>query len=225
MSRVLASVLLERVFDMFTILLLFGLSASLVDVSDTVRQWGSKLFILALAAGVVIAIMRWQERLALRVTERVTGLLPARIGGLIARFVEDFIRALEMLDSPAAFLRGFGWTLYLWVVISLIYVVGFFAFHLPVPTFTGALVLTTVVALAVSFPSAPGYVGPFQVGCLLALGIFKIADSEAIAYSLVVHLTQFVAVIGAGLYSLRTENMSFRDVESVEQPDGAEASG
>ena len=224
-SRVIASVLLERIFDMFTILLLFGVSASLVSVSDQIRHWGFMLFTLAIAVGSAIGLMRWQEKLALRIVRAVTSPLPAGIGGPVAKFAEDFIQALEMLESPAAFLRAFAWTLYLWAVISLIYVVAFFAFHLPVPTFVGALVLTTIVAIAVSVPSAPGYIGSFQLGCILALAIFGIAKSEAIAYSIVVHLTQFVAVIGAGLYSLWTENMSLRDVESVERPGGAEARG
>jgi hypothetical protein len=34
-------------------------------------------------------------------------------------------------------------------------------------------------------------------------------------------MSQFVAVIGAGLYSLWTENMSFRQIEAVEQQNGA----
>ena len=225
LSRVLASVLLERIFDMFMILLLFGVSASLVSVSDQVRQWGWMLTGLAVGIGGVIAVMRWQEELALRAVRLVCGPLPERLRGPVVGFIEGFVKALEMLDSPAAFLRAFGWTLYLWVVISLIYVFAFAAFHLQVPTVVGALVLTTIVAIAVSVPSAPGFIGSFQLGCVLALAIFDIPESEAIAFSIVVHLTQFIAVIAAGLYSLWTENMSFPNVESVESADGAEARG
>jgi len=224
-SAVLASVLLERIFDMFTILRLFGVCAILVPVSDQIRQWGVMLFTLAIGVGALIALMRWQENLALRAVRALCTPLPERIGGAVVGFVEGFLKALEMLDSASAFLRAFGWTLYLWAVISLIYVVALIAFHLPVPLFTGALVTTTIVAIAVSVPSAPGYIGSFQLGCVLALGIFGVPQSQAIAFSIVVHLTQFVAVIGAGLYSLWTENMSFRDVESVEQTGGAEARG
>jgi len=51
------------------------------------------------------------------------------------------------------------------------------------------------------------------------LRIFGISESPALAYSIIVHLTQFVGVIGAGLYSLWAENISLREVEAVEQRD------
>ena len=40
LSGILATVVLERIFDMFTILFLFGVSTSLVAVSEQVRHWG-----------------------------------------------------------------------------------------------------------------------------------------------------------------------------------------
>jgi len=219
LSGVLASVLLERIFDMFTILFLFGLAASLVNVSDQVRQWGWMLSGLAFAVAAVIVLIRLQERLALRIARRLADLLPARMGGPAFGFAQGFVRALEMLDSPLAYLRAFAWSLYLWIVISLVYAFGFWAFHFDVPALRGSLVLTTLVAIAVSVPSAPGFIGSFQLGCVLGLRIFGIDESPALAYSLVVHATQFIGCIAAGLYSLGKEGISLSDVESVERPD------
>ena len=219
LSGVLASVLLERIFDMFTILFLFGVSASLVTVSDQVRRWGWMLSGLAAAVAAVIILIRLQERLALRIARRVSDLLPARIGEQAYSFALGFVRALEMLDSPTAYLRAFAWSLYLWMVIAIVYALGIWAFHLDVETLRGALVVTTLVAIAVSVPSAPGFIGSFQLGCVLGLRIFGVPESPALAYSIVVHLTQFVGCIAAGLYSMWTESISLREVEAVEQSD------
>jgi hypothetical protein len=216
-------VLLERIFDMFTILFLFGVSASLVRVSPQVQQWGWMLGGLAVAVAAVIVLIRVQERLALAIARRLSGLLPGDSGAAAYRFAEGFVQALKMLDSPMAYVRAFAWSLYLWLVISLVYVLGFWAFHLDVPALRGALVLTTLVAIAVSVPSAPGFIGAFQLGCVLALRIFKVGESEALAFSLIVHLSQFVGVIGAGLYSLWSEGISLREVEAVEQGGNADA--
>lgn len=217
LSGVLASVLLERIFDMFTILFLFGVSVSLVNVSDQVRQWGWMLSGLALAVAAVIVLIRLQERLALRIARRLAGFLPAQVGEHAYAFAEGFVKALEMLDSPAAYLRAFAWSLYLWVVISAVYVLGFWAFHLNVEWLRGGLVLTTLVAIAVSVPSAPGFIGAFQLGCVLGLRIFGVPESPALAYSIIVHLTQFVGCIAAGLYSMWSESISLREVEAAEQ--------
>jgi len=213
LSGVLGSCLLERIFDMFTILLLFGVSTLLVDVSDQLRQWGVALTTLALAVGGGVAALRFLEGPTLRLARFACNFLPSRLGDALYGFVEGFVKALEMLDGPLAFARAFGWSLFLWIVISVLYMLGFAAFHLAVPMLLGALVTTTVVAIAVSVPSAPGFIGAYQLGCVLALAIFGVAESEAVAYSIVLHLTQFVAVIGAGLYSLWREDMSLRDVE------------
>jgi uncharacterized protein (TIRG00374 family) len=219
LSGVLASVLLERIFDMFTILFLFGVSASLVTVSDQVRRWGWMLSGLAAVVAAVIVLIRLQERLALRIARRVSDLFPARIGEQAYSFALGFVRALEMLDSPTAYLRAFAWSLYLWMVIAIVYALGIWAFHLDVETLRGALVVTTLVAIAVSVPSAPGFIGSFQLGCVLGLRIFGVPESPALAYSIVVHLTQFVGCIAAGLYSMWTESISLREVEAVEQSD------
>ena len=219
LSGVLASVLLERIFDMFTILFLFGVSVSLVTVSDEVRQWGWMLTGLAVAVAAVIVLIRVQERLALRIARRLADLVPGQAGDSAYQFAEGFVRALEMLDSPMAYVKAFAWSLYLWIAISVVYVFGFWAFHMDVPELRGALVLTTLVAIAVSVPSAPGFIGSFQLGCVLGLRIFGVKESPALAFSLIVHLSQFVGVIGAGLYSLWVEGISFREVEAAEQGD------
>jgi hypothetical protein len=223
LSGVLASVLLERIFDMFTILLLFGVSASIVSVSDDVRKWGWMLMGLATTVAAIIVLIRWQEELALGLTRRIADLLPPKIGNGLYGFAAGFVKALEMLDSPATFLRAFAWSLFLWIVIAGVYTFAFLSFHMEVPILVGSLVLTAVVAIAVSVPSAPGYIGSFQLGCVLGLAIFDISKNDAIAFSIVVHLTQFVSVIAAGLYSLWKENISLREVESVETGDGAVA--
>jgi uncharacterized protein (TIRG00374 family) len=210
-NGLLASILLERIFDMFTILVLFGVSALLVPVSPQVRQWGAMLTGLAVAVGGVVILIRWQERLALALVRRVCDLLPEAVGTGVYSFIGGFVKALEILDSPTAFLLAFGWSLYLWLGIAIIYALGIVAFAFAAPLLVGALVVTTVVAIAVSVPSAPGYIGSFQIGCVLALAIFGVAESQAVAYSFALHVTQSVAIILAGLYSLWTQNMSLRE--------------
>ena len=57
----------------------------------------------------------------------------------------------------------------------------------------------------------------FQLGCVLGLRIFGIPESPALAYSIIVHLSQFVGCIAAGLYSMWSESISLREVEAAEQ--------
>lgn len=223
LGGILATIVLERIFDMFTILLLFGICAALIPVSDEVRQWGYRLCaVAALIAGGVVFV-RWQEALALRILQLVVRPLPQRIAEPIDHFFRGFIQALEILDSPWTFAQVLGWSLYLWIVISIVYALGLLQFDLQVPTIVGGVAVSSIVAIAVSVPSAPGAIGAYQLGCTLSLAIFHVSESHAIAYSIVTQLTQFVGVVAAGLYSLTREGMTMRQMEDLSEADGAAA--
>ena len=223
LGGILATIVLERIFDMFTILFLFGVAASAVSVSTTVSRWGYRLFALAIAVAVVVAFIRWRESLALRVLHAALRPLPVRLAEPIEQFFRGFTQALEILDSPLTVVQVLGWSLYLWLVISSSYLFGLLAFELPVPLLVGSVAVMAIIAIAVSVPSAPGFIGSFQLGCTLALAIFGISQSRAIAYSIVLHVSQFVATVGAGLYSLAREGMTLRQVEEVSGANGAAA--
>jgi uncharacterized protein (TIRG00374 family) len=223
LGGILATIVLERIFDMFTILFLFGLGATIVPVSDTVRQWGYSLFAVAMTVAGGAAFIRWQEALALRLLAWSLRPFPPRLAGPIDHFFRGFIRALEILDSPLTFLQVLGWSLYLWLGLSSTYLFGILAFELPIPLAVGSVTVMAVIAIAVSAPSAPGYIGAFQLGCTLGLAIFQVSQSRAIAFSIVLHLTAFVSTLAAGLYSLTREGMTLRQLEDVSETDGAAA--
>ena len=223
LGGVLATIVLERIFDLFMILFLFGVAAAAVSVSEAVRQWGYRMFIVAIAVGAGTAFVRWQEALALRLLAWALRPLPPRFAQPIDQFFRGFVRALEILDSPLTFLQVLGWSLYLWLVISSTYAFGVLAFNLPVPLVVGSVAIMAVIAIAVSAPSAPGFIGAFQLGCTLGLAIFGVSQSQAIAYSIVLHLTQFAGTVAAGLYSLTREGMSLRQLEEVSESDVAPA--
>jgi hypothetical protein len=210
LGGVLATIVLERIFDMFTVLLLFGLSVMIVPLSEQAITWGWMLTGLAAFIGASMGFLRWQEDLALRLIRRFCDLLPGRLGASAYGFAAGFIKALEILGSPADFARAFAWSLYLWMVIALLNGIGLVMFHLPVQS---ALVVTAIIAIAVSVPSAPGYIGSFQLGCVVGLAMYSVTESDAIAFSFVHHLAQFVATVGAGLFSLWAQNLTLRDVE------------
>lgn len=219
LGGILATIVLERVFDLLTVVLLFGISATAVGVSETVQQWGYRLCGLAVIMAGGVLFVRWQEKLALTILQFVLRPLPQKISEPIEHFFRGFVQALEILDSPLTFLQLVGWSLFLWLVITSIYTFGILAFSLPAPLILGSIVVTAVTAIAVSAPSAPGYIGAFQIGCTLSLAIFGIAESEAFAFSIVLHVTQFAAVVGAGLYSLTREGLSLRQLEEASKSD------
>jgi uncharacterized membrane protein YbhN (UPF0104 family) len=190
---------------------------SLLPVSDRVRGWGVSVTLGAVVVGLGLGFAGWQQKLVLDLFRRLLRLLPARLHGPLENFATGFLQALSVLDSPGAFVRATAFSLYIWSLIGVTNALGLLAFDLPVPLFFGAIAITPIVSLAVSVPSAPGFIGAYQLGCILALAIFGVNESRAIAYSIVMNLTTFVACTSAGMYSLWSEGLSFQDMEAASE--------
>lgn len=65
-----------------------------------------------------------------------------------------------------------------------------------------ALTVIVFVVAGSLLPSAPGYVGVYQVACVVALGFYHVSTTEAVAYSLVMQLSEFIVIISQGLISI-----------------------
>jgi hypothetical protein len=62
-----------------------------------------------------------------------------------------------------------------------------------------ALLLEAVIAIGVSLPAGPGYVGNFEYATTLGLGLFGIPREKAVAYALLAHSLQLIPVMLVGL--------------------------
>jgi uncharacterized membrane protein YbhN (UPF0104 family) len=144
--------------------------------------------------------------------------MPANVRERANAALQSFIDGLQGIGEGAVLVRVIAYSVYLWIVIASVFGIGFLACDLPVPLVTGGLALVTVVAGAVSAPSAPGFIGTFQAGCILALGLFGVSRADAVPYAFVVWGAQWLTQIVLGVVFLLRENVSFHDVRAVEEP-------
>jgi uncharacterized protein (TIRG00374 family) len=217
-SSVLASVLLERLFDMLTILLFLGLVMCLVPVSDTIRQSGIVFVGLAVFAVTIVGALQRQHPAAMGLVLWGLARLPAGARDRAEAALQSFIDGLQGIGDASVLVRILAYSVFLWIVIAGVFGVGLYACDLDVPPLTGSLALVTVVAGAVSAPSAPGFIGTFQAGAILALGLFGVSRADAVPYSFVVWASQWLTQIVLGVVFLLRENISFDDVRAAEEP-------
>jgi hypothetical protein len=123
-----------------------------------------------------------------------------------------FAEGLAMLGDPQAIVAAFLVSVAVWLSIGLSFGFGLNALRIEAPWIAAALTTTTFVAIAVSIPGGPGFVGMFQAGCVVALGAFGVERSLAFSYSLVTHGVQFAATVALGLYFLLREGVSLSEI-------------
>ncbi len=217
LSGLLGSSLMERLFDMLTVLLMLGLVIASLPDAGQLRAWAALPFSIAGILLVTTALLQRRHRLALWAVGLATGVLPGRLRKRALELVDGFIGGLESLGSLGSLVRAGAWSLLLWGMIATVFGMGFLALGMPVPFVWGSMVVLVSVAVAVAAPSAPGFIGTFQAGCLVGLGVYNISPTQALGYSVFSHAVQFTTQVALGAICLIYRGVGIRDLTSAEK--------
>jgi len=202
-SGVLSSIVAERVFDFFAVLILGAVALTSMPVNAqlvaAVRLIGVVALVLAFSVVVALAYPATVERFARWGVQ----ILPGRVRLWVLRQVSEALGGLRPVRSLSTSVRVLAWSLAQWLAAALgVYgcagVVGF-------PLGFAATCLV-VVGLVVAFllPNAPGYAGSVQVAFLVTLRPLGIAEEAALAASVVYQLLMILPLIVVGLACLKT---------------------
>jgi uncharacterized membrane protein YbhN (UPF0104 family) len=150
--------------------------------------------------------------------------LPERFAARITGLLDQFIVGLEALRSPLALARIVGLSLLVWICEGGTFAFVLLAFPLGLvggEWFAATIFLLVFVNLGIMIPSAPGYVGTYQLFATLALGAFGIAASAAVALSFVAHALQYTLITSVGLLSLWRLGFSPRNLGQLARAEQA----
>jgi uncharacterized membrane protein YbhN (UPF0104 family) len=238
-SSVLATVVVERIFDGLVILTLFLVSvfvfmdpSSLVIdlgpsgagfwelVAEPAGRWltpGASLD-LRIAALLVLAfyVAAMVAVIALRIKERLV-LGPAEwfCRFLPAALGERIIKLLRSFVEGLRFRRGRD---LLWIVVYSFAVWLTLGFHVWVLCwslgieigYVGAVFVEMAIAIMVMIPAAPGYLGTHQLAGATALGLLAVAAGPAGAFAWLAWLIGYVPVVVIGMLCLWREGLSLK---------------
>ncbi len=204
-----ATVVVERLLDLCTVLLLFAFAVLTVGVtiSPDVKLAG----VIAAAAAVVglaslFVLAGHPERLG-RWAGRLAGRLPPRAAESVRHMVQTFIEGLKVMRSPAQLVVAMCWSLPLWLSIALGILFTSWAFGLTI-SFVGSFLVVGYLTVGVSAPT-PGGAGGFHWAYLLALTqFFGAQESVAGAAAITLHLVSFIPVTTLGLVYMWQDGLS-----------------
>ena len=209
-----ATIVVERVFDVLSLLLLLFVSVPwLPHVS-----WLRAAAILAIALGACLAIMivvivvygERPIRFMLRALLRLPGL-----GGLdVDRLSLSVTRGFSTLRRPGHGLVAAVWTIASWLVMALSFWLLMRGFNLHLP-FLAGLLTTIAVGVAFIVPAAPAAVGVFEAAAVAALTAYGVPHSQAFAYALVLHALNFFPFVAFGFVLLAALPSEIRRAEQT----------
>jgi uncharacterized protein (TIRG00374 family) len=201
MSALLATIVVERIFDVLSILVFIITVSLLAELPGWVNSAGYIAMALIAVILFFLFLMIAKERAMVRMTERVLGLFSQRILEMGRNFVQSFSRGARILGHWRVMIKVFISSLVLWTVVALLNYIMFFAFSFSLPL-VAAFCLVIIMALGLMIPAAPGFVGSYQFLCVISLAFFGIGREEALSFSILSHILQMLFVVGLGLVFL-----------------------
>lgn len=213
-TSALASIVVERVFDAFSLVVLLGVCLLRFDNAPPAVLTGARVIAVSFLALLALMLIGYFlpgpiESFLHKVTRRLSGQRAPKLAERINRLISGLLGGFRGISSTRELLAVLALSGGLWLLMGVWYQTVLMGFGQS-DTFWAGMLLNITIAVAVAAPSAPGYVGTFQAGCILGLSIMLGQTREfAVAYSLVAHILQFLVVILAGLAVLHLRGLSF----------------
>lgn len=190
MAQAFGSVLLERVIDTLVLAALGTSAALIIGVPDWVVRIGLIGIAVSIAAVIVLSL--------------APGVLRRFRGGPLDRLVHGvlaIVHGANVAKRPAAIVGALLLSLLAWLLDASIYWLVGRSLGLELSPI-GAVLVATVTVLSTAIPSAPGYVGTFELAAVAAAGVVGIDHSTALAFAIVAHAVAVLPIAIAGAVSL-----------------------
>lgn len=209
-SAALVTLGVERIFDLAALICFFSVTLLwLTPTSGHETDFGKIKFVgNILLAAVVVGFLSLYiyQKFAPRIiswAERVTDrkFVPRRIRRVFISLLNQLAASLQILKSGREIFWVVFWTILLWLSIAIPTWLVILAFNLPVNiTLGGAMFVMFCASMGSLIPTPGGAAGAFHGIVAYSLSLLDVAQNEAGAISIVMHLVYFAPAVIFGFY-------------------------
>jgi uncharacterized protein (TIRG00374 family) len=212
-SATFATIVVERVFDGFSLLFILWLSLLFSHFPDWVKKSSNIFLLMNLALLGFLVLFEIKTEPTLKVFNFIFRLLPKKLSLRANEILEKFISGLKVFRHIPSLLLILGWSILIWLVVGISNYFIFLAFDLH-PPIQASFILLVIVSLGVMLPSSPGFVGTFHYFVIISLAPFGYGKNIALPFAIILHASQYLPVTLLGLYYLKKEHLSLKSLES-----------
>jgi uncharacterized protein (TIRG00374 family) len=219
-SAVFATLVVDRLFDGFTVLLILlftfftvKLPAGMERMQHSLVVGGYVTLALYFAVVLFLVVLKRRTNQTIILIGRLLRPFPSRVAEKVIPLLGSFIGGLR-LSSRASELSALIvssiliWAFAIWPVDLLLRSFGIF---LPI---TASMFIMVFLVFAVLVPAAPGYVGTYHAACVYGLMAFNIEKEKALSVALMIHGVNFFPVIILGLFYLWRDNVTLAEMRN-----------
>lgn len=229
-SKSIAMVALDRVLDLVGLITIVAITLLVFTPQDHVIPketlgWEirfsanqvrlGELFATVMLVGAITAfglLYVMQERI-LALSDRILGLFSRKLADKVHHFLGHFVEGLHVFRSGSDMAKSIAFSLLTWAICVLVFVCMLEAFNIEYPWYT-AFVVELFLAIAISVPGPPGFIGQFQAPIIIGLVTLTTADdATAKAFAILAHILNMIPVAIVGLICIYMERFSVTELQ------------
>jgi uncharacterized protein (TIRG00374 family) len=222
-SSTFATIVMERIIDVFTLLALMVLAILIYPFPAWVKHSGYVMFAGTLGLLVFLVLLKKLKVQMQKLLAFLLSRFPKRFQQKLMEAAENFVSGIVPLKCNKDYVIVAMLSLFIWICYGLVFYFSLHAFnfistyHLPwsaslVLLWSASLVLLVVTTISVVIPSSPGYVGTYHYLCQITLALFWVPAGPALSFAAVVHGINFFPVLGVGLVLSYYEGVSLSKI-------------
>jgi len=218
-SSVFATLVMDRLCDGFTVLLVLvitlftvHLSPGMEAVQRNMERGGYIIFVVYVFAMFFLYALKKWNRAMIRIITIILKPLPERFAIKTVSLLDAFMGGIRLSLHPAALAAVVLSSMAIWAtaIWPIDLVLRAFDIHLPL---SASLFIMIFLVFAVMVPAAPGFIGTYHYACTKGLQAFNVGNEQALSVALVIHAIGFFPVIVLGLWYLRRANLTLKSIQ------------
>ena len=215
-SSTLATLVIERIIDVFSLLVIMVVSLLIYPFPSWVTKSGYIMFVLTIGLFLFLVLLKRQNQRTINLLHKGLSILPKSIAAKIEALILAFLDGINGMKRRRDYGIVFGLSLFIWFFYWANLHLVMISFNLTQNydvNLVSSLVLLVITTIAVVVPSSPGYVGTYHYLCQLSLELFGVPRSVGLSIAFVAHGVSILptALIGMvlawkeGISRLKTE--------------------
>jgi uncharacterized protein (TIRG00374 family) len=215
-SSTFATIVVERIIDVFALLLLMVFAILLYPFPDWINKAGYAMLIATVGLFVFLILLKKYFAFFERFLNLFFRPLPNGMKERLSRGIERFVLGIVPLRNGwnyliVAVLSVVIWACYGFIIHLVLYAFDFVSLY-RLPWWTSLIVLV-ITTIGIVVPSSPGYVGTYHWLCQVSLAMFAVPAGPALSFAILTHGVNFLPVLIVGLILAYNEGVEIFRVD------------
>lgn len=222
--KIFGSIILERTLDGICVFLILLAAVLLYSKQQWIMNLSYMIGALFIGSFLVFyLIFKFNKvdcicEILIKICSKLPAFLAEPLNKLIGKInihTNSFIEGFEVLNSPKYSVLSFLTSAVIWLIECYVAFLVINSLHLNLG-FSAALFVISLISFSTMIPSTSVFLGPYQYAYILALGIYNVDKSTALAISTVHQAILMIILSVIGLFYLMKFNFNMKNGEPID---------